>query len=66
MSLHVSLSAEEHEALVRTAGREGRTIEEVARVAINDYTTGWRRERELLVDAVLAEDAKVLRRLGSA
>jgi hypothetical protein len=66
VSLHLSLSVEEHEALVRTAGREGRTVEEVARAAISDYTTGWRRERELLVDAVLAEDATLVHRLVSA
>jgi hypothetical protein len=65
VSITVSLSEEEGQALRRTAEKEGRTPEEVARLAVLEYTSGWRRERERLLEAILSEDAKVLRRLGS-
>ncbi len=66
MSVTVNLSEEELQALRRTADKEGRTPEEAARIAVLEYTSGWRRERERLIEALLVEDAKVLRRLGSA
>lgn len=65
MSVTVSLSEEEVQALRRTAEKEGRTPEEVVRAAVREYTSGWRREREHLVDAILADDVKMLRRLGT-
>jgi len=65
VSVTVSLSEEEVQALRRTAEKEGRTPEEVVRAAVREYTSGWRRERERLVDAILAEDVKMLRRLGT-
>jgi hypothetical protein len=64
MMLSIPLSEEELEALERVAAREGRTAEQVARTAILEHVSGWRRERERLVEAILSEDAAVLRRLG--
>jgi predicted transcriptional regulator len=66
MTVTIHLSAEEAEALQRTASTEGRSPEDVARRAVLEYTSGWRRERERLLDTILTEDAKLLRRLGGA
>ncbi len=60
------LSEEEVQALQRTADREGRSPEDVARTAVLEYTSGWRRERVRLLEAILEEDSALLRRLGSA
>jgi hypothetical protein len=62
--LSISLSQEEQLAVEAVAAREGRTLEQVVRTAVLEYTSGWRRERERLVERILAEDAAVLRRLG--
>lgn len=65
MNLSISLSPEEQAAVEALAAREGRTLEQVVRTAVLEYTSGWRRERERLVERILAEDVVVLRRLGS-
>jgi hypothetical protein len=62
--LSVNLSEEELAALQRKAASEGRTLEGVARAAILEYAAGWSRERDRLIDAIVSEDAKALRRLG--
>ena len=60
------LTDEETEALRRTAEREGRSMQEVAREAIRDYTGGWARERDAFLTEIVARDANLLRRLGEA
>ncbi|MCW2600807.1 MAG: hypothetical protein JWM02_2636 [Frankiales bacterium] len=65
MSVTVHLSEDEVQALQRMADREGRTPEQVARRAVLEYTSGWRRERDRLIEAILQEDVTVLRRLGN-
>jgi len=37
----------------------------VARTAVLEYTSGWRRERVQLLETIVEEDSAVLRRLGS-
>ena len=66
MILNVSLSEEELATLERVATREGRAPEQVARTAILEYATGWARERDRMLDTILAEDTKALRRVGTA
>lgn len=60
------LTDEETEALRRTAEREGRSMQEVAREAIRDYTGAWARERDAFLTEIVARDANLLRRLGEA
>lgn len=64
MPMTLRLTAAETEALRETARRERRSMQEVARTAIDEYV----KRRTLLRDAYLAEivreDADLLRRLG--
>ncbi|MCU1593809.1 MAG: hypothetical protein JWO12_1201 [Frankiales bacterium] len=66
MIVTVSLSDDEVAGLEAVAEREGRSLDVVARAAILEYVAGWARERDRLIDLVLTEDAKLLRRLGTA
>lgn len=66
MILNVSLSDEELATLERVAAKEGRAPEQVARTAILEYASGWSRERDRLLDSIVNDDTKTLRRLGSA
>jgi predicted transcriptional regulator len=59
------LTPEETEALRETARRERRSMQEVAREAIGAYVTSRARRREELLERITAEDAELLRRLGS-
>jgi len=60
------LNEEETDALRRRARREGRSMQEVARVAVREYID--RTSRRELLDGVLDEElprfAEALRRLG--
>jgi predicted transcriptional regulator len=66
MAMTLRLTEVESEALRRTADREGRSMQEVAREAVRDYIE--RRSRRELLDRVLAEElphfAEALERLG--
>ena len=53
-------------ALEAAAEREERTVADVVHAAVQDYTSGWRRQRDLLLDEILDADAKLLRKLGTA
>ena len=59
------LTPEETEALRETARREHRSMQEVAREAIGAYVTSRSRRRDELIGRIVAEDAELLRRLGS-
>jgi predicted transcriptional regulator len=66
MAMNLRLTDEESAALRETAEREGRSMQEVARVAIAAYTSARTRRRDELLDGILAERADVLDRLGKA
>ena len=59
------LSTEETEALRETARREHRSMQEVAREAIAAYVSSRVRRREEALARIVAEDAELIRRLGS-
>lgn len=65
MPMTLRLTPEEIEALRETARREGRSMQRVAREAIVAYVTSRERRREEALARIVAEDAELLRRLGS-
>jgi len=65
MPMTLRLSAAETEALRETARRERRSMQEVARTAIDEYVTRRRRRRDAYLASIVEEDAELLRRLGS-
>jgi predicted transcriptional regulator len=65
MPMTLRLTPEETAALRETARREHRSMQEVAREAITAYVTSRVRRREEHVAQIVAEDAELLRRLGS-
>jgi predicted transcriptional regulator len=64
MPMTLRLTAAETEALRETARREQRSMQEVARSAIDEYVQRRARRRDEHLAAIVAEDAEVLRRLG--
>ena len=58
------LTPAETEALRETARREHRSMQEVARTAIDEYVTRRARRRDEHLGAIVHEDAELLRRLG--
>jgi predicted transcriptional regulator len=64
MPMTLRLTPAETEALRETARRENRSMQDVARAAIEEYVQrrGLRRDEHLAV--IVAEDAELLRRLG--
>lgn len=66
MAMTLRLSEEQTEALRETAEREGRSMQEVALQAVDEYTAARARTFEVLLDGVLRDHADVLRRLGEA
>lgn len=64
MPMTLRLSVAETEALRETARREHRSMQDVARTAINDYVTRRARRRDEHLAAIVAKDAELLRRLG--
>jgi predicted transcriptional regulator len=58
------LTARKTEALPKTARRERRSMQEVARTAIDEYVTRRARRRDEHLATVIHEDAELLRRLG--
>lgn len=64
MAMTLRLTAEETEELRRTAEQEHRSMQEVARAAINEYTS---RRRQLVRDSLARfakEEAGLMRRLA--
>ena len=65
MPMTLRLTPEETEALRETARRERRSMQAVARGAIAAYVSSRARRRDELLARIVAEDADLLRRLGS-
>jgi len=65
MPMTLRLTAAETEALRETARREHRSMQEVARIAIDEYVTRRVRRRDEHLTTIIDEDAELLRRLGS-
>jgi predicted transcriptional regulator len=66
MAMTLRLTEQEAEALRKTADREHRSMQEVARSAINEYTSRRLRRRDEAIDRILNEHARVIERLGDA
>lgn len=58
------LSDEQTEALRETAEREGRSMQDVARAAIEEYVGRRSRLRDEILDRVMERDAGLLARLA--
>jgi len=65
MPMTLRLTPEETEALRLVARRERRSMQAVAREAIAVYVSNRSRRRGELLARIVAEDAELLRRLGS-
>lgn len=65
MPMTLRLTPDETEALRETARREGRSMQEVAREAIATYVSRRTRRRDEHLARIVAEDAELLRRLGT-
>jgi predicted transcriptional regulator len=59
------LTPDETEALREMARREGRSMQEVARAAINEYVKRRIERRNEHLTTIIAADAELLRRLGT-
>ena len=66
MPLTIRLSTEQTEALRRAAAREGRSMQDIVRTAVAQHLSRRARCRDEALAGVVAEDADLLRRLGSA
>jgi predicted transcriptional regulator len=66
MPMTLRLTPQETEALRDTAQREHRSMQDVARTAIDEYVTRRTRRRDAHLAAIVREDAELLRRLGGA
>jgi len=64
MAMNLRLSSAETEALRRKAAEEGRSMQEVARTAIAQYTSDRQARLALAIARVRAEDAELLDRLS--
>jgi len=62
--MNLRLSEEQTAALRRKAEEEGRSMQEVARTAISDYTTDRRTRLATAIDRIRTEDADLLDRLA--
>ena len=58
------LTIEATEALRETAKREHRSMQDVARTAIDEYVSRRATRRDAHLAAIVQEDAELLRRLG--
>lgn len=65
MPMTLRLTDAETEALRDTARRERRSMQDVARTAIDEYVTRRVRRRDEHIAGIVHEDAELLRRLGS-
>lgn len=64
VAMNLRLSEEETEALRRRAEREGRSMQEVAREAIRQYTAGRSERLAATIERIRTEDAELLDRLS--
>jgi hypothetical protein len=64
MPMTLRLTPAETEALRETAKREHRSMQEVARIAIDEYVKRRIRLRDAHLATIVAEDTELLRRLG--
>jgi predicted transcriptional regulator len=64
MAMNLRLDDEEMAALRRRAEKEGRSMQEVAKAAINDYLSRRPDRLRAAIDRVRTEDAELLERLG--
>jgi len=64
MAMTLRLTDDETEALRATAEREHRSMQDVARQAIREYTTRREAARTAALERIVTEDAELLRRLG--
>jgi hypothetical protein len=62
--MNLRLSEEETAALRRKADEEGRSMQEVARAAIREYTSDRRSRLATAIDRIRTEDAELLDRLA--
>jgi predicted transcriptional regulator len=64
MAMNLRLDDEEMAALRRRAEQEGRSMQEVAKAAINDYLTRRQYRLHAAIERVRTEDAELLDRLS--
>lgn len=64
MAMNLRLSDEEAEALRRRAEQEGRSMQEVAREAIRQYTSGRQDRLRDAIERIRTDDAELLDRLS--
>ncbi len=64
MPMTLRLTIEATEALRETAKREHRSMQDVARTAIDEYVSRRATRRDAHLAAIVQEDAELLRRLG--
>jgi len=64
MAMNLRLDDEEMAALRRRAEQEGRSMQEVAKAAINDYLTRRQDRVHAAIERVRTEDAELLDRLS--
>ncbi len=66
MAIRVRLTYEETEALREFAQRAGRSMQDVARAAIDTYITSRSRRRDEHLNVIIAEDSELLTRLRTS
>lgn len=64
MAMNLRLSEVESDALRKRAEQEGRSMQEVARIAINAYISDRPARLRAAIDKVRTEDAELLARLA--
>jgi hypothetical protein len=64
MDMNLDLDEADMAAVRRKAEQEGRTLEEVAKTAINEYLSGRLDHLRTAIDRVRTDDAALLDRLG--
>ena len=64
VAMNLRLTDEEAEALRRRAEQEGRSMQDVAREAIRQYTAGRQERLAAAIERIRTEDAELLDRLS--
>jgi predicted transcriptional regulator len=64
VAMNLRLTDEETEALRRRAEQEGRSMQDVARAAIRQYTAGRQERLAAAIERIRTEDAELLDRLS--
>lgn len=64
MAMTLRLTDDETAALRNMAEQEGRSMQDIARTAINDYVSQRPNRLRAAIDRVRTEDAELLERLG--